>query len=76
MAEIDIGKVSCPFCYKAFKSVGKHLPRCKERAGRDYKPFLASSKRNGGAKVKMDPDSVIDEGLTLGRSRCCVDSFT
>ena len=59
MAEVDAGQMSCPFCSKAFKSVGKHLPRCRERDGRDYKQFLASSKRNGGSKVDIREVNVL-----------------
>ncbi len=43
----DVATTKCPFCEESFKTVGKHLPRCMERQGRDYKQYL------GGAKKKV-----------------------
>ncbi len=41
----DVATTKCPFCDQCFESVGKHLPRCKERHGRDYKQFLGTAKK-------------------------------
>lgn len=30
----------CPFCEITFKFLGKHLPRCEKREGREYAHFL------------------------------------
>ena len=42
----------CPFCEKQFVGLGNHLPRCKERQGRDYSIYLSDrtlAKRLGTA---------------------------
>ena len=31
----------CLFCAEPFKALGIHLPKCKERTGRDYPPYLS-----------------------------------
>ena len=37
----------CPFCGKrGFKSLGRHLPRCAERDGRDYSMYLSDKTIN------------------------------
>ena len=38
---LTLGTKPCPFCNFHFKRVGNHLPRCRERNGRDYIQHLA-----------------------------------
>ena len=49
----------CPFCGKQFKAVGNHLPRCKERDGRDYSSYLSKktlyNKAKAGSSRKSCP---------------------
>ena len=33
----------CPFCGLCFVRLGPHLPRCRQREGRDYSAFLAKA---------------------------------
>ena len=33
---------TCPFCNGSYSQLGKHLPHCKERDGRDYTHLLSA----------------------------------
>ena len=48
----------CPFCQKEFIGLGNHLPRCKERQGRDYSIYLSQktlAKRSSKATLQTCP---------------------
>ena len=50
LAEPALARDQCPFCAQSgFKRLGNHLPRCKERNGRDYSIYLSEKTKS---KVK------------------------
>ena len=55
----DPALTSCPFCAREFKSLGNHLPKCKERHDRDYSSYLSKKtldrKANTGNSRKSCP---------------------
>ena len=46
-----------PFCSKAFRRVGNHLPHCKGRNGADYSCYLSQTTLNkrGGSSLRKCP---------------------
>ena len=42
----------CPFCAKAYKGLGNHLSKCKERNGRDYSAYLSRKTLDKKTKTK------------------------
>ena len=47
----DPALTSCPFCAREFKSLGNHLPKCKERHDRDYSSYLSKKTLDRKAKT-------------------------
>lgn len=47
----DPALISCPFCAREFKSLGNHLPKCKERHDRDYSSYLSKKTLDRKAKT-------------------------
>ena len=47
----DPALTSCPFCTREFKSLGNHLPKCKERHDRDYSSYLSKKTLDRKAKT-------------------------
>ena len=36
---------ACPFCDLLFRQVGEHIPRCRERNGREYSAYLGRNSK-------------------------------
>ena len=47
----DPALISCPFCAREFKSLGNHLPKCKERHDRDDSSHLSKKTLDRKAKT-------------------------